>query len=220
MSEREPWDQYFMSMAEHAASRSTCTRRKVGAVAVNNRNRVIGTGYNGAPSGLEHCTTETCVRRKLDIPSGTQLDLCKAIHAEANIVLQLGDRLKGAKVYCTTQPCTSCLKLLMGASVSEIFWKEFYPDPYSTELMLEYGIPSIRNGLVNLYRRSSNVTQNCRFVPVDEVLAFLKYSLERGYNATPFIKPLVPVWASFAISKSELASLEEMRAFIAENSTD
>lgn len=136
--ERKNWDEYFMEIAQFVASRSTCTRRKVGAVAVKNH-RIIGTGYNGAPSGFEHCTEQTCIRRLKQIPSGSQLDLCKAIHAEANIVLQLGYELKDADFYCTTQPCTSCLKLLMGAKVHRIIWEHPYDDDYSRTLMKEYG---------------------------------------------------------------------------------
>ncbi len=136
---RESWHDYFMAIAKKAASRSTCLRRKVGAVAVNRRHRIIATGYNGAPSGMSHCTKDTCIRIQRNIPSGTQLDLCKAIHAEANMVLQLGEQLEGATVYCTNKPCTGCLKLLMGAGVDAIYWLNDYPDDYSDELMGEYG---------------------------------------------------------------------------------
>ena len=178
MSEREPWDIYFMKLAEQAASRSTCTRRRVGAVAVNESNRIIGSGYNGAPSGLEHCTRDTCIRQKMGIPSGQQLDLCKAIHAEANIVLQLGSALSNAILYCTTQPCTSCLKLLMGVGIRRIVWKEFYPDAYSTELMLEYGIPFIRNGYTSLIRGHDSVT--CGMFTAQEFMDFYQISCDSG----------------------------------------
>lgn len=143
-----------MQMAHMVASRSTCVRRKVGAVAVNKRNRVIGTGYNGAPSGMKHCTTNSCIRVIKKIPSGTQLDLCKAIHAEANIVLQVGNELEGATLYCTISPCTSCLKLLMGVRIEKIIWEGTYDDPYSLELMKEYGSISrdIENNLTMLTR--------------------------------------------------------------------
>lgn len=135
---RQSWDEYFLDIAEHVASRSTCIRRKVGAVAVDTNHRILGTGYNGAPSGMAHCTKETCIRTIKNIPSGTQLDLCKAIHAEANIVLQLGEKLRGATLYCTTQPCTSCLKLLMGVGIKAIVWKQPYHDDYSSSLIQEY----------------------------------------------------------------------------------
>lgn len=136
---RVSWDDYFFDLATLAATRSTCLRRQVGAVAVDPHHRIIGTGYNGAPSGMAHCTHETCIREKRQIPSGRELDLCKAIHAEANIVLQLGEKLKDASIYVTVSPCTSCLKLLMGARVARILWKNGYPDEYAHELMKEYG---------------------------------------------------------------------------------
>ena len=84
VKERQSWDGYFMGLAYQVAQRSTCLRRQVGAVAVNERRRIIGTGYNGAPSGLTHCTPDSCIRIRKNIPSGERLDLCKAIHAEAN----------------------------------------------------------------------------------------------------------------------------------------
>ena len=147
---REGWDTYYMRIAAEVKTRSTCTRRQVGAVAVDTRHRVITTGYNGAPSGMTHCTQESCVRRQMNIPSGQQLDLCKAIHAEGNIVLEAGSRLKDATIYCTNQPCTSCFKLLFGAGVKRIVWQEFYPDPYASTLMLEWGIPVLKHDLIQL----------------------------------------------------------------------
>lgn len=139
VKERQSWDGYFMGLAYQVAQRSTCLRRQVGAVAVNERRRIIGTGYNGAPSGLTHCTPDSCIRIRKNIPSGERLDLCKAIHAEANIVLQLGNQLENATLYCTTQPCTSCLKLLMGVGIHRVVWDNYYNDEYSRELMEEYG---------------------------------------------------------------------------------
>ena len=151
-TERQCWDEYFMDIAEKVATRSTCLRRQVGAVAINANHRIIGSGYNGAPSGLDHCTKDTCIRTIRNIPSGTQLDICKAIHAEANIVLQLGDSLKNGSLYCTNQPCTSCLKLLMGAGINKIIWKNPYPDEYAAELMTEYGVPFFKNGYLQLWK--------------------------------------------------------------------
>lgn len=137
--DRLPWDNYFMGLTDAIASRSTCLRRHVGAIAVNSKHRIIGTGYNGAPSGMMHCTPETCIRIVKQIPSGQQLDICKAIHAEANIVLQLGYELQDATLYCNTQPCTNCLKLLIGSGIKRIVWKNAYDDPYAKTLMEEYG---------------------------------------------------------------------------------
>lgn len=136
---RESWHEYFLKLASTVAGRSTCIRRQVGAVAVDENNRVIGTGYNGAPSGLEHCTKETCYRTINNIPSGRALEICKAIHAEANIVLHCGKELQGATVYCTNKPCISCFKLLYGAGVKRIVWSLDYFDTCNDKLMNESG---------------------------------------------------------------------------------
>ena len=138
MNDRINKDEYAMQIAEVAALRSTCLRRKVGAVAIDRDGYVLATAYNGAPRGLAHCTPESCVRVKNHIPSGQQLEMCKAIHAEQNLVLRLGPRLKGATVYCTTCPCVTCAKLLIGADVDAICWKTDYDNPYAKELMKEW----------------------------------------------------------------------------------
>ena len=138
MDDRISWTAYFMRIAEEVATRSTCLRRQVGAVAVGTNHRILGTGYNGAPSGMIHCTKESCVRIVNKIPSGQKLEMCKAIHAEQNLVLQLGEQLEDATIYCTTRPCTTCTKLLIGCRVREIVWKNDYNDPYANELLQEY----------------------------------------------------------------------------------
>lgn len=159
--QRQSWDSYFMDLAHQVATRSICQRRKVGAVAVNERHRIIGTGYNGPPSGMAHCTKDTCVRMLKNIPSGTQVEICKAIHAEANIVLQLGSQLENAIVYVTCQPCISCLKLLMGAQVRRIVWESAYPDDYARELMEEYGA-------VNQFPADDSNTEFFELVKIEE----------------------------------------------------
>lgn len=137
---RDDWNTYFFNIAETVASRSTCCRRKVGAVAVDGSNRVIGTGYNGAPSGFENCTPDTCIRTKTGIPSGEMLDMCRAVHAEVNLVLTCADRLKGGTVYCTTQPCINCLKMLISSNVKKICWFSSYlVNTVAKELMSEFG---------------------------------------------------------------------------------
>ena len=135
---RQTWDEYFMDLAFSVSTRSTCLRRHVGAVAVNAAHRIIGTGYNGAPANYPHCTPKTCIRSVMNIPSGESPHLCVAIHAEANIVLQLGEALKGATLYCTTQPCSGCLKLLMGCQIRRVIWAQGYPDELSRHMMGEY----------------------------------------------------------------------------------
>lgn len=138
MSDRLNKDEYAMVLARTAALRSTCLRRKVGAVAISPDGYVLATAYNGAPSNMAHCTSETCIRIKNKIPSGQQLEMCRAIHAEQNLVLRLGPKLKGATVYCTTCPCVTCTKLLIGAGVAAICWENDYDNPYAKELLHEW----------------------------------------------------------------------------------
>ena len=85
---RPTWDEYFMEMAELTAKRSTCMRRSVGAVIVKDK-RAIATGYNGAPKGIRHCEDRGgCLRQKLGVPSGQRHELCMALHAEQNAIIQ------------------------------------------------------------------------------------------------------------------------------------
>jgi dCMP deaminase len=120
-------DQYFMEIAEIVSKRSTCIKRKVGAVLVKN-NHIVSTGYNGVPSGLPHCNEERCVRQNLK--SGERPELCRGVHAEANCIIQAafhGTSIDGdTTLYCTTFPCMSCLKLLVNAKVKRILYKEGY----------------------------------------------------------------------------------------------
>ncbi|MBQ7617875.1 MAG: dCMP deaminase family protein [Desulfovibrio sp.] len=115
--------QYFMEITKLVARRSTCIRRQVGSIAVIDK-RIIATGYNGAVSGMTHCTPETCYRHLHNIPSGEKLDHCLAVHAEQNLLTQAaihGVSIKDATVYVTTTPCLTCLKLLAQIGVKDIF---------------------------------------------------------------------------------------------------
>lgn len=136
---RKSWDIYFMDIAYLVASRSTCLRRQIGAVAVK-ENRILATGYNGAPSGCKHCLDIGCIRERLNIPSGERHEICRASHAEMNIIAQAalyGIALKGATIYCTNQPCSICIKLMINSKVSRIIFENPYPDALATELFME-----------------------------------------------------------------------------------
>lgn len=138
--DRIDWDTYFMNIAELAAQRSTCLRRKVGAVLVRD-NRILATGYNGSPTGIKNCSdTGECLRQELNIPSGKQHELCKAVHAEANAIIQCainGTSCVGSTIYVTATPCSMCLKQLINAGVVKIVAKEIYPDELSKQMLLE-----------------------------------------------------------------------------------
>ncbi len=137
-----PWPDYFMSIATLVAERSTCLRRRVGAVAVKDR-RMLATGYNGAPSNLPHCIETGCLREKMNVPSGQRHEICRGLHAEQNVIIQAamhGVSVYGASVYCTTQPCLICTKMLINVGVKEVFYAESYPDELAEALMLEAGV--------------------------------------------------------------------------------
>ena len=140
---RPSWDEYFMQMAELTAQRSTCLRRKVGAVIVKDKH-IIATGYNGAPRGLRHCgDLGGCLRQKLGIPSGTKHEICYAIHAEQNAIIQaakLGISIDGATLYCTHYPCTICAKMIVNSGIKRVVFLHPYPDDFSGTILSEGGV--------------------------------------------------------------------------------
>lgn len=139
---RPSWDEYFMAIAGQVSGRSTCLRRHTGAILVKDK-RILSTGYNGVPSGLAHCEAAGCLREQREIPSGSHHELCRGIHAEQNAVIQAarhGIAIEGATVYCTHQPCVLCAKILLNAAVTDIVFRDPYPDPLSEQLLSEAGI--------------------------------------------------------------------------------
>ena len=145
MSKMSKWDIRFMELTETVAKWSSCFKqnRHVGAVIVKD-NRVMATGYNGAPAGIKSCEEKgECLRRKLNIPSGTKHELCFAVHAEQNAVIQAakyGININGATLYCTHQPCVICAKIIINAGIKRVVYKEGYPDEFSMQLFEEAGV--------------------------------------------------------------------------------
>ena len=140
---RPEWPNYFMSIARVVATRATCLRGQVGAVIVRDK-RILSTGYNGAPRGIEHC--KTCMRNELNIPSGERHELCKAVHAEANAVIQAaayGISIKDADMYCTHSPCSMCAKMMINAQIKTIYYVKEYKDELAASLLAEAGIQLI-----------------------------------------------------------------------------
>lgn len=136
MSERPSWDQYFMTITRQVAERSTCTRAKVGAVIVRDRN-ILATGYNGSPAGLPHCIDVGCLIFKSQTPSGEIEENCfRTIHAEVNAIAQAaknGSPIRGADIYITHTPCIHCFKLLLNTGVTRIC----YEKPYKLQTLEE-----------------------------------------------------------------------------------
>ena len=147
---RPDWDEYFLRLADLAASRSTCLRRRVGAILVSGR-RVLATGYNGAPQGMPHCQEAGCLRDRQGIPSGQRHELCRGIHAEQNAILQTaqyGIPIRAATMYCTNQPCSICTKLMLNLDINRLVIRSAYPDELALILLAEAGFQqSEKDGL-------------------------------------------------------------------------
>jgi dCMP deaminase len=138
-------DAWAMGMAELTAQRTTCLRRAVGAVLLNDKGHVLSTGYNGVAAGMPHCNEVTGSVKVVmfggdtkspvfgnacpgaQSPSGTNLDGCHALHAEQNSLLQCRDVYAIHTAYVTTAPCITCTKLLMNTGCKRIVFKEGYP---------------------------------------------------------------------------------------------
>lgn len=139
---RPDWDQYFMKLAFLAAERSTCRRHHVGAVIVRNK-RLLTTGYNGAAAGTKDCLELGCLREQLGIPSGQRHEICRAIHAEQNAIIQAGLHgisIKDAIIYCTHSPCILCAKMLVNAGIQKFVMCIDYPDGGYKALFDEAGV--------------------------------------------------------------------------------
>lgn len=143
---RPDWQEYFMEIARLVSKRSTCMRRRVGAVLVKEK-RILATGYNGAPTGLEHCAVIGCLREKNNVPSGQRHELCRGLHAEQNAIIQAaahGISIQGAMLVCTTMPCSICLKMLINAGITDMIYEEGYADDLTQQLLQEAAITITR----------------------------------------------------------------------------
>lgn len=140
---RPSWDEYFMEMAVLTAKRSTCLRRHVGAVIVKDKH-VVASGYNGAPTGLSHCDElGGCLRQQLGVPSGQRHELCRALHAEQNAIIQAaaqGNSIDGAAIYVTHHPCIICAKMIINAGIKKVYIKDSYPDEMAADILKEAGL--------------------------------------------------------------------------------
>ena len=140
MSERRPgWDEYFMGIAQMAALRSNCMKRKVAAVIVKDR-RIVSTGYNGTPRGVTNCNEGGCPRCNSRTPSGTKLGECLCSHAEENAIVQAayhGISVRGATIYSTFSPCLICAKMIINSGIAEVVYDLDYPLNDTAEGLLQ-----------------------------------------------------------------------------------
>lgn len=144
MTTRPDWDTYFLSIARAVAARADCTRRRIGAVVVDEDHRILATGYNGSPPGGPSCLKGECPRGrhyqsamgpaecmcgedwpcKYGVPQDSSYDsgpgVCEAVHAEANALLFARASVKGATLYCTDAPCPGCSRLIAGAGIARV----------------------------------------------------------------------------------------------------
>jgi dCMP deaminase len=142
--DRPDLDEYFMEIASVVAKRSTCLRNQVGALFVKNK-RLLTTGYNGAPAGLQHCDEAGCARE--GVASGTRHELCRAVHAEQNAIIQAalhGVSIEGATLYCTHQPCVLCAKMLINTKVTRVVYNQSYPDDTALRFLAQAGVEVTR----------------------------------------------------------------------------
>lgn len=142
---RPTWDEYFMKITHLVAERSTCLRRKVGAIIVRDK-RIVSTGYNGAPKGLEHCLDVGCLRDEMGVPAGERHELCRGTHAEQNAIIQAaggGAGIAGATMYCTDSPCAACTKMIINAGIRRLVMGKKYPDRLGARLIDEAGIETV-----------------------------------------------------------------------------
>jgi dCMP deaminase len=136
---RPDWDTYFLDIVDLVSRRSTCRRRAVGSGLVRDR-RILATGYNGAPSSLQHCLDIGCLREQLEVPSGERHELCRGLHAEQNVIIQAalhGVITKGSTLYCTNHPCVICAKMIINAGIVRIVIRNGYHDKLAAEMLKE-----------------------------------------------------------------------------------
>jgi len=132
---RPPWDEYFCDIAYQVATRSTCSRKKVGSILVKNKN-ILATGYNGSIRGLPHCEDVGCL-----MENG---HCVRTVHSEANSLLAAarhGINIEGSTIYTTASPCWYCFKLIANSGIKKIVYAELYRDPkieeYAKQLSIE-----------------------------------------------------------------------------------
>ena len=139
---RPDWDTYFLDIVDLVSRRSTCLRRAVGAGLVRDK-RILATGYNGAPSKLQHCLEIGCLRKQRQVPSGERHELCRGLHAEQNAIIQAalhGVSAKDSTLYCTNHPCVICAKMIINAGITRIVIRDDYSDKLAADMLREAGI--------------------------------------------------------------------------------
>lgn len=158
-SKRLSWHEYFMSVAHLISQRATCKRAHIGAVIVR-ENNILATGYNGAPSGLPHCTDDNCIIYTSTHPDGTIEENCmNTIHAEMNAIIQAakhGISIKDSVIYITASPCINCLKALLNAGIKTIYYDKPYKIENISTILQQSGTELIQIQVENLSIKQSS----------------------------------------------------------------
>lgn len=148
LTRRPTWDEIFMNETYTWAARSTCLRRKVGAVITTHGHEMVSQGYNGSPRGTPNCADlGYCERQKMGVPSGQRLETCRAVHAEPNAIVNAGRQgknVQGDILYCTTFPCQICAGIIVNAGIKEIIYEADYPNDQAKQTFAEAKIPTRR----------------------------------------------------------------------------
>lgn len=135
-------DSYYMNYALDISKTANCIKGKVGAILVKD-NQIIAEGVNSVPNGILPCTEENCLRKRLNLKSGENQELCFAVHAEQNALINALNNnvdIKGSTLYVTKQPCIICAKMLINSGIRKIIYLKAYPDQYSENLLKQAGV--------------------------------------------------------------------------------
>ena len=140
---RPSWDEYFAKIVEDVSRRSTCTRRQIGSLIVNNEHEIVSTGFNGNVRGAPHCDDIGCIKDEMSIPSGSGHDWCTAVHAEQNALLQAGKAAKGATLYVNGFPCKICARLIVNAGIKKVVISGEYTSKEGLDILSNAGIEMV-----------------------------------------------------------------------------
>jgi dCMP deaminase len=137
---RPSWDEYFSRIARDVAERSTCVRHKFGAVIVTEKHEIVATGYNGVVRGAPHCSEIGCVKNERGIKSGMGHEICPAVHAEQNALIQAGRQAGGCTLYVNAFPCKICARLIVNSGINRVVVSGEYTDREGLEILKAAGV--------------------------------------------------------------------------------
>lgn len=177
------WDDRFVHLTKEIAKWSSCLNRQVGAIIVKN-NRIMATGYNGAPHDIDSCVERgQCLRIEQNVESGTKQEICYAVHAEQNAILQaarLGIKIEDSTLYCTTCPCTICAKMIINAGIKKVIYLEDYPDEFAKTLLDTAHVELMK------YQTTTELADVDLFLKLEEYIPGITDSLEQlGFFEAP-----------------------------------